>query len=118
MSFLTVAAQAVSVPILYFLSICFYNIFLNPLRSYPGPKLWAASNILLSYHTLRGRLPFATKELHDIYGDVVRIGPNHLSYICGDAWDDIYGHGRGKKTMSFQKDTARRPPSGSGVPNM
>ncbi|MCJ1249217.1 hypothetical protein MMC30_006440 [Trapelia coarctata] len=71
-----------------------------------------------SFHNLRGRLPFATKELHDVYGDIVRTGPNQLSYICGEAWDDIYGHGRGKKTTSFQKDTKHRPASRSGAANI
>lgn len=30
------------------------------------------------------------KDLHDIYGPVVRIAPNELSFISPEAWDDIY----------------------------
>lgn len=30
------------------------------------------------------------KALHDIYGPVVRIAPNELSFISPEAWDDIY----------------------------
>lgn len=37
----------------------------------------------------------ACHELHEIYGPVVRIAPNNLSYINPQAWKDIYAH---KKT--------------------
>lgn len=30
------------------------------------------------------------KDLHDIYGLVVRIAPNELSFISPKAWNDIY----------------------------
>ena len=30
-------------------------------------------------------------KLHEIYGPVVRIGPNNLSFITAQAWKDIYG---------------------------
>ncbi|KAK4062902.1 hypothetical protein Trihar35433_8697 [Trichoderma harzianum] len=31
-------------------------------------------------------------ELHQTYGDVVRVAPNELAYIDGAAWNDIMGH--------------------------
>lgn len=34
------------------------------------------------------------KALHDIYGPVVRIAPNELSFISPKAWDDIYSDKR------------------------
>lgn len=30
------------------------------------------------------------KALHDIYGPVVRVAPNELSFITAEAWKDIY----------------------------
>lgn len=33
-------------------------------------------------------------ELHDKYGRVVRLGPNELSYIAPEAWEDIMGRHR------------------------
>ena len=30
-------------------------------------------------------------ELHDKYGLIVRLGPNELSYIAPQAWEDIMG---------------------------
>lgn len=34
-------------------------------------------------------------ELHERYGPVVRLAPNHLSYTDPRAWKDIYGHRSG-----------------------
>lgn len=40
-----------------------------------------------------------TKLLHDIYGPVVRVSPNELSFESATAWDDIYGHRPGHLNM-------------------
>lgn len=79
-------------------SFCFYNIFLHPLRKYPGPKLAAASHLWHLYYLNKGTLYLQTVKLHEQYGPVVRISPNELSYIDGKAWPDIYG-GRVKPEM-------------------
>jgi cytochrome P450 len=39
-----------------------------------------------------GRYPFIMKELHDAYGDVVRIAPNELSFSSATAYKEIYNH--------------------------
>lgn len=39
---------------------------------------------------LNGTLPTKVKALHDIYGPVVRVAPNELSFIAPEAWKDIY----------------------------
>lgn len=80
------------------------SAFFHPLSGYPGPKLYAASAIPYSYHILRGQLPFKILELHKKYGDTVRISPWELSYTSPQAWQEIYGHVRGEKKLSFQKD--------------
>lgn len=36
-------------------------------------------------------LPHAIKDMHEKYGDVVRIAPNDLSYLQSQAWFDIHG---------------------------
>jgi cytochrome P450 len=40
----------------------------------------------------RGEQAFHTQRLHDRYGPVVRIAPNHLSFTDPQAWKDIYYH--------------------------
>ncbi|CAI7669300.1 unnamed protein product [Penicillium crustosum] len=33
------------------------------------------------------------RDFHKTYGEVVRFGPNEVSFITAQAWKDIYGHG-------------------------
>ncbi|KAH0837651.1 Versicolorin B desaturase [Fonsecaea pedrosoi] len=89
--------------------VVFYNLFFHPLRRYPGPKLWAISNIPWNYYNLRLCLPLKIHELHQKYGSVVRIGPNQLSYNSGAAWKEIYF---GTGTHEYLKDLHR----GFGIP--
>lgn len=79
-----------------------YNLYLNPLRTYPGPKLNAISRIPYIMQIIRGTPHVYLKALHDKYGDVVRITPDELSYN-NDAWRDIFGH-RTSGKESFPKD--------------
>jgi len=44
------------------------------------------------WHSLSGRSAFHTHDLHERYGPVVRLTPNHLSFTDVRAWRDIYGH--------------------------
>ena len=81
--------------------MAFYNVYLHPLRRFPGPKLFAAFHLPCNYHFAKGTLVHRTKQLHDQYGSVVRISPNRLVFIDAQAWDDIYVN-RGKP--QFIKD--------------
>ncbi|RYO00489.1 hypothetical protein AA0121_g13378 [Alternaria tenuissima] len=72
---------------------CVYNIYLHPLRHYPGPKLAAATGLYHWYWTLAGRIHRQLHKLHRQHGEVVRIGPDRLSFIAPEAWKDIYGPG-------------------------
>ena len=88
-------------------------MFFHPLSKYPGPKIAAASQIPCAWHTIRGRLPYWIKGLHDQFGsDVVRISPRELSFINASAWKDIHGNRPGH--LSFEKDPAvyRKAPNG------
>ncbi|KAF1990518.1 cytochrome P450 [Aulographum hederae CBS 113979] len=69
-------ASLIAIPFLWIL----YNLFLHPLRHFPGPKSWAASVIPFARNQLRGTDNHSILELHKRYGPVVRIGPNDLSY--------------------------------------
>ncbi|KAM3447220.1 hypothetical protein MY3296_008956 [Beauveria thailandica] len=68
-----------------------YNVFAHPLREYPGPKLWAATQLVWIYYRLTGQLVWKSTELHKKYGSVVRVAPDHLSYTTETAWRTIYG---------------------------
>lgn len=88
-------------------------MFLHPLRSYPGPKLWAGFRFPYVYTQLRGLLPQRIKALHDQYGPVVRIAPNEPSFIAPAAWNDIYCFGEGHSQLP--KDLAMFPPIEKGA---
>ncbi|KAH7006917.1 cytochrome P450 [Ilyonectria destructans] len=76
----------------YFFGSITYNLFLHPLRKYPGPKLWAMSRIPYSYNYMSGSAHKKIFELHQQYGDVVRIAPDELIFGYPEAWNDIMGH--------------------------
>jgi hypothetical protein len=46
------------------------------------------------------------------------VSPNYLSYDSDQAWEDIYGHIKGKHTKTFEKDYSFYGPTPSGAPNM
>ena len=66
------------------------NLTKNPLSCFPGPRLWASSRVPYALSLQNGVLPMKLKVLHDIYGPVVRVAPNELSFITSEAWKDIY----------------------------
>ncbi|KAH6885701.1 cytochrome P450 ClCP1 [Thelonectria olida] len=67
-----------------------YNVFLHPLRSFPGPLICRATPFYRHYKFLKGSLLYDLKDLHDKYGPVVRVRPDELSFISPQAWADIY----------------------------
>ncbi|KAK4447172.1 cytochrome P450 [Podospora aff. communis PSN243] len=97
MSLLNIEAAPLAVwalgPITFFLGArILYNLYFHPLRHYPGPKLWAATEIPYTFHWLNGSSCIPIAQLHSQYGDVVRVSPSRLSFIHPDAWTDIRGH--------------------------
>ncbi|KAL0573598.1 hypothetical protein V5O48_008357 [Marasmius crinis-equi] len=77
------------------LSIFVYRVFFHPLRKFPGPRLAAASTLYEAYYDIiqDGSFLEHLHWLHDVYGPVVRIGPNKLHFATPEAYHDIYTHG-------------------------
>ncbi|KAH7304080.1 putative cytochrome P450 monooxygenase [Stachybotrys elegans] len=69
-----------------------YNVFLHPLRSFPGPWYAKAGILWLGVRAAKGDHWCAVHELRLKYCPVVRITPNELSFVDARAWKDIYGH--------------------------
>ncbi|KAI4178700.1 MAG: hypothetical protein L6R41_008262 [Letrouitia leprolyta] len=90
-----------------------YNLYSSPLARFPGPKLWAISRIPYAWNLVTGNLTLRTKELHDQYGYVVRLAPNELSFIDGQAWQDIYSHHQGRP--NFPKNPLWFAPAENGI---
>ncbi|KAF2119388.1 cytochrome P450 [Lophiotrema nucula] len=95
-----VLCASVSVAFLFIVLLYgLYNVFLHPLRKYPGPLLWRAYRVpyVISIH--KGEIHRRMKDFHRVYGPIVRIAPNELSYTDGTAWKDIYANRTGHLTF-------------------
>ncbi|KAH7080753.1 cytochrome P450 monooxygenase-like protein [Paraphoma chrysanthemicola] len=105
----------------HFLYTNIRNIFFHPLKKIPGPKLAAGSGIPYSLHMRNGTMVDWLKQLHDTYGEAVRVAPNEVSFISGEtAWADIYGFrtGKHKNTGPYLKDQAWFPQPINGSTSM
>lgn len=74
-----------------------YNIYFHPLSKFPGPKSWAATYVPYIRGIFTCTLVQSFAEIHQKYGDVVRVGPNEISIASEEAWREIYGHRTGHK---------------------
>lgn len=71
------------------------NRYYNGLNRYPGPFL-ASLTDWVRFFDVWGRRPDIThRALHKKYGDVVRLGPNSLSFGDPKALKTIYGLNKG-----------------------
>ncbi|KAG6361272.1 hypothetical protein INS49_009497 [Diaporthe citri] len=74
---------------------CFYNLFLHPLRKFPGPLAHRASVVPTAIKVARGRWTTNLLRMTDKFGPVVRVSPNELIFTDPAAWKDVYGHQNG-----------------------
>ena len=86
------------------------NIFFHSLRRFPGPVTSAASPLPLISQSLRGHGLFWIAQLHEKYGEVVRISPRELSFSGADAYRDIYGHKKAGLPTLEKDPTFYSPP--------
>lgn len=91
-----------------------YNIFFHPLRRFPGPKLWAASDLPSYYYEYRGIIDFKIRELHEKYGETIRVMPNKVSFTNSAAYKDIYGYGKNQ----LIKDQLMQGPVSKGLKDL
>lgn len=68
-----------------------FNVYFHPLRIYPGPKLWAITQIPYALLYLSGEGHNQMLDLHKQYGTIVRVAPNVLCYNHPDAMKQIRG---------------------------
>lgn len=88
----------------------FYMRFMHPLSSFPGPLLPSLTSAWKAYYVYKLTLHERLVELHEQYGSVVRVGPNHLHFWDGEAIAPIYKGGRKMgKTEFYDAFTAFKP---------
>ncbi|KAK2812443.1 hypothetical protein FQN50_001444 [Emmonsiellopsis sp. PD_5] len=79
------------------------NLLASPLRRVPGPKSYALTKWRLAYDDYIGERTRAIEALHNKYGDVVRVGPNEVSFRSLAALKTIYGAGSGFQRGAFYR---------------
>ncbi|OCK73526.1 benzoate 4-monooxygenase cytochrome P450 [Lepidopterella palustris CBS 459.81] len=97
---------------LYYVGTAIYSAYFHPLARFPGPKFRAMSKIPFAISVVRGRFAFDLRDLHDKYGEVVRIGPDQLSFTNGEAWKDIYGYRSDRPHFTKDKSNYFTPING------
>lgn len=93
-----------------FLCYVVYMRYFHSLSNYPGPPLASLTNTYKAYYVYNLTIHEKLLELHNRYGPVVRIGPNHLHTWKGEAIAPIYKGGRNMgKTEFYDAFTAFNP---------
>ncbi|OAK94660.1 cytochrome P450 monooxygenase-like protein [Phaeosphaeriaceae sp. SRC1lsM3a] len=102
----------------YSLYVVIYELFFHPLRHIPGPFFARICGVPYALHMRDGSMVAWVKQVHDKYGDAVRLAPNEVSFTSGEsAWPDIYGFrtGKYKNTGAYSKDRSWFPTPLKGV---
>lgn len=84
----------------WMLATIIYNLFFHSL-------LHRASIIPWSIQILRGTQMFETQKMHDRYGPVVRLSPNHVAFTDPRAWEGIYSTLVGHKSSMTELPKSR-----------
>ncbi|CZR68563.1 related to cytochrome P450 monooxygenase [Phialocephala subalpina] len=95
----TLAKGLTVATVMYVVGNVIYNLFLHPLRNFPGPLLYRASRIPYCVGVIGGTLAFEMLDLHNKYGPVVRVAPDELAFSDSSAWKEIMGHKTGGQEM-------------------
>lgn len=72
-----------------------HNKFYKGLNKYPGQPIAAYTNWWRFFDVAGRRAQYTHQDLHKKYGDIVRLGPNVLSFADPKAIKTIYGLNKG-----------------------
>ncbi|KAF2169989.1 hypothetical protein M409DRAFT_64381 [Zasmidium cellare ATCC 36951] len=78
-------------PLVYISYTVIYSLYFSPLSKFPGPKLWACSELFYQRAIVKGTAHQEFLEFFSQYGPVVRITPKELIFSSPQAVRDIYG---------------------------
>ena len=72
-------------------SIFLYRLFFHPLRQYPGPWLCKLTRFVATYHIMKRDTHLWLIDLHQKYGDAIRVSPNEIAFSTTTSVDVIHG---------------------------
>ncbi|KAF2433193.1 cytochrome P450 oxidoreductase [Tothia fuscella] len=94
------------------------NKYFNGLHKYPGPALAAYTNWWRFFDALNRRPEKTHIELHKQHGDIVRLGPNVLSFADPKTIKEIYGLNKGFTKSEFYPVQSAISPRGKPLPSL
>ncbi|RMZ66223.1 cytochrome P450 [Pyrenophora seminiperda CCB06] len=80
------------------------QVYFHRLSKFPGPASRAAFYFPEFFHIFLGDSHTTTRQLHEQYGEVVRIVPDGLTFTSEKAWIDIYGTKANKRQLEKDRD--------------
>ncbi|KAL0950331.1 hypothetical protein HGRIS_010302 [Hohenbuehelia grisea] len=86
----------------YTLLRAIYNLFFSPLSAIPGPWYAAVSDMWLTYHVLRLEQCKTVQQLFEIYGPVVRVGPNKVVFCDASTMRSVYSVHKFNKSSYYK----------------
>ncbi|KAF5621099.1 phenol 2-monooxygenase [Fusarium tjaetaba] len=93
--------------LLLFVLFFLYNattVLFNPLSRLPGPWITCCSDLIATYHWLKGTRAQYVHTLHQRYGPVVRIGPHEVDISDMTAVNEIHRVKDGYRKAPFYKN--------------
>ncbi|KAL1746232.1 cytochrome P450 [Schizophyllum fasciatum] len=85
-----------------FLARAIYLLFFSPLSAIPGPWYAAVSDLWILTHVLRLQQCKTVHELFEIYGPVVRIGPNRVVFKDLSTTKSVYSVHKFDKSVYYK----------------
>lgn len=69
-----------------------YRLYFHPLARIPGPRWAAITSMYGAYYDIPEKTSYTRKimKLHDEYGPVVRIMPNHVHILDMKSYDEVF----------------------------
>lgn len=91
-------------PVIYICYTVIYNLYVSPLSKFPGPKLWACSEIFYQRAIVNGIPHQEFVRFFEQYGPVVRIAPKELIFSSTQAQRDIHVTTHVQKQLGGKKE--------------
>ncbi|QSZ35469.1 hypothetical protein DSL72_008339 [Monilinia vaccinii-corymbosi] len=102
--------------LVYQIGLVLYRLYFSPIAKFPGPKLAAASLWYEFYYDvwLEGQYTFKIRELHRVYGPIIRISPHQLHVYDPVFYEELYSQHKVRHKYKYFLDRFQLPLSGFG----
>ncbi|TGO81066.1 hypothetical protein BPOR_1379g00010 [Botrytis porri] len=102
--------------LVYQVTLVVYRLYFSPLAKFPGPKLAAASLWYEFYYDVwcDGQFTFKIRELHKVYGPIIRISPHQLHVYDPAFYEELYSQHKVRHKYAYFLDRFQLPASAFG----